>query len=269
MDYVIISVPHFIGEKQAARTETQDIKNSGLPEELQATWVEIEPDFDAYDDAVVAVNAALADVIAAHQDRFPIVLAADCVSCIGAVKGLSTKHNDLGVIWYDAHGDFNTPDTTPSNFLGGMPLAALVGRGNEYLLDGVGMQAVPEERIYVTDVRDLDPEEGRLLRASNLRVLDKTTDLMTVDLPDLPLYIHLDVDILNPELMPGLGYPAAGGATLTEVNDTLTRIARDGHVAGLLVSLYNAEIAGEDAPKGMDATLAMVRALIKALEENM
>lgn len=267
MDYVFISVPHFIGEKKAARTETQDIKNSGFLEELQASWVDVEPDFAAHVDPVVAVNVALAGAIAAQPEHFPIILAADCVSSIGAMKGLRAKYPDLAVIWYDAHGDFNTPETTPSNFLGGMPLAALVGRGNEHLLEGVGLQPVPESRIYVADVRDLDPEEGEMLNASDIHVLDSAADFLKLELPPVPLYIHLDVDILDPEFMPGLGYPADNGATPPEVNSTLRRIGLDGDVAGLLVSLYNAEIA-TDSHRALTVTVEMMRSLVQALEEK-
>jgi arginase len=267
MDYVFISVPHFIGKKNPARTETEEIKNSGFVEELRAAWVEIDPDFDAYDDPVVAVNVALAEALASNTDRFPIILAADCVSSIGAVKGLRAHHDDLAVIWYDAHGDFNTPETTPSNFLGGMPLAALVGRGNAHLLEGVGLQAVPESRIYVADVRDLDPEEGEMLRNSEIHILDSAADFLKLDLPEVPLYIHLDVDILDPEFMPGLGYPADNGATPPEVNSTLRRIGLDGNVAALLVSLYNAEIA-TDSHRALTVTVEMMRALVNAMEEK-
>ncbi|NDJ84445.1 MAG: arginase family protein [Chloroflexi bacterium] len=259
--FVCIAVPHFIGQKLDYRTETEEIRVSGFPERINATWVEIEPDFSRFGDPVVAVNQAIVEAMQAHSGRFPIVLAADCVSAIGAIKGLG--RDDLNVVWYDAHGDFNTPETTPSGFLGGMPLAALVGRGNQNLLEGVGLEPLPEQRIIITDARDLDPEEGENLHASGLKVLAQVEDLLSIPLSAGPLYIHLDVDILDPEYMPALNYPAPGGPDLTTVNATLRYLAENANVAGLLVSLWNADKAPDSSPR--DNTLQMVHAVIDHL----
>ncbi len=123
--YVCIGVPYYLGEARPERAEVSALRQSGIAAELNAEWVEIEPDFAAADDPAVAVNWALAEAIKAHQAKTPVVFANDCTSCLGMVKGLEDKAP--AILWYDSHGDFNTPETTPSGFLGGMPLAALVG----------------------------------------------------------------------------------------------------------------------------------------------
>ncbi len=261
MDYVCISVPYFLGEKRTGRDETTQIRASGYDRKIGATWVEVSPQFDAYDDRVVAVNAAITNAIEDNADRFPIIFAADCTSCFGAVKALGGQ--ELGVVWFDAHGDFNTPETTPSGFLGGMPLAALVGRGNQHLLTGIGLTPLSESNIIITDARDLDAEEGENLHASQITIVPTLDDLLTVDLPNAPLYIHLDIDILDPSYMPALNYPANGGPNPAQVKAALQRVAQDGHVVGLLVSLWSGDRAQDEQP--LQTTLDLVDAFLASM----
>ena len=154
--YVCIGVPYYLGEARPEREEVEALRHSGIAAELKAEWVEIEPDFAAADDPVVAVNRALAEAIRAHADRVPVVFANDCTSCLGMVKGLEAQAP--AILWYDSHGDFNTPETTPSGFLGGMPLAALVGRGNQHLMRGLGCwsrspKPMSSWPMYATSIR--------------------------------------------------------------------------------------------------------------------
>lgn len=266
MEFVIINVPHFLGEKNPKRIETELIKGTAFIQSLNAPWVDVQPS-TGYDDPVVALNVALAQAVADHAERFPIILSGDCVNCIGAVRGLKQRHESLGVVWYDAHGDFNTPETTPSGFLGGMPLAALVGRGNQHLLEGVELDPLPESMIVISDVRDLDPQEGNNLRESEIGVLEAVSMLETHPLPNAPLYVHLDVDILDPQYMPGLGYPAPNGPDVETVKRSLERIGRDAEIAGLLVSLWSTELAPNDET-ALDNTIQMMQALIEILQEK-
>lgn len=262
-EFVCIAVPYFLGNKLDSRTESDQIRASGFPEKINAQWLEISPDYMKHKEPVVAVNAAIAEAIAAHPERFPIVLASDCVSSLGIVKGLYRP--DLGIVWYDAHGDFNTPETTPSGFLGGMPLAILVGRGNQHLMQALDLRPLDENRIVITDVRDLDPEEGENLRASQITIYSNVNDLLNAPLPQHPVYIHLDVDVIDPQYMPdALGYPAQGGPSPAEVSATLKRLAREGQVVGLLVSLFSAD--GATAKRPLDATLQMIQAVVEGVQ---
>lgn len=256
--YLFVGVPYWLGELKPERTEVRAIKNSGIVEELNASWVDLAPDFSASSDPVIAVNRALAQAVQAHPDHFPVILAADCTSCLGAVKGL--ENQQPAVLWYDAHGDFNTPETTPSGFLGGMPLAALVGRGNEHLLEGVGLPPLDEQRIIITDARDLDLEEGVNLRASAVTLLPKVSDLLSHPLPDRPLYVHFDTDVVDSSEMPAMSYPTAGGPSLAETEATLKRVMRDGNVAGVLFSLWNDALPG--AGIALQGTLRLIRGML-------
>jgi arginase len=258
MNFICIAVPEFIGELRPERTEIELLKRSGIAQEIGATWVDITPDSEG--DPVVAVNRSLAETIKAHADKTPLIFAADCVSALGALKGLEAQKP--GVIWYDAHGDFNTWETTPSGFLGGMPLAMLTGRGDMQYMRGIDLAPMSDDDIVITDARDLDPEEAVALRQSKLTHLTHIDDLLTAPLPDRPLYIHMDVDVLDPVDMPGLMYPVSGGPSVAQVNATVKRVMTERPTAGILFSLFNGGMVTDD--RALQATLSLVRTMAGA-----
>ena len=254
---ICIGVPYYLGEKKSDRTEVQTLRAAGIAEELNAKWVEIEPDFQASDDPVVAVNRALAVTIQAYPDKVPVVFANDCTSCLGMVKGLEKRAP--AVLWYDSHGDFNTPETTPSGFLGGMPLAALVGRGNQHLMRGIDLEPIAESDVIVSDGRNLDPEEGIMLRESQVTIYETLQALNTAALPEKPLYIHFDTDVVDCEDMPAMSYPEPDGPSLQESIDSLQHVISKSNMVGILFSLWNGTLSGSD--RALAATLALIRAL--------
>jgi len=255
--YVCIGVPYYLGEARPERGEVEALRRSRIAAELKAEWVEIEPDFAAADDPVVAVNWALAEAIQAHSDRVPVVFANDCTSCLGMVKGLEAQAP--AILWYDSHGDFNTPETTPSGFLGGMPLAALVGRGNQHLMRGLGLKPIAEADVVVADVRNLDPEEGVMLRESEVTIYDTLADLNAGPLPDKPLYIHFDTDVVDCAEMPAMSYPEPGGPSLDESIESLKHVLARENTVGILFSLWNDTLDGSEEAR--TATLRLIRAL--------
>jgi arginase len=258
--FVCIGAPYFLGERLPQHTEVDDIRESGLAGRIGAAWLDITP--APHPDPITAVNRALAQTIAAQRGTFPIIFAADCTSAIGAAKGLLSA-DGLGIVWFDAHGDFNTPETSPSGFLGGMPLAMLVGRGRQDLIEGVGLTPLREADIILTDARDLDPGERLALQNSAVRHVPDLRDLLTVPLPDKPLYVHLDVDVVNSDDMPATSYAARGGPSLDETAAVIRRVARDGRVVGLLLSLWNGALATDTQP--LDGVITLVQAFIDGL----
>ncbi|MBZ0302102.1 MAG: arginase family protein, partial [Anaerolineae bacterium] len=177
------------------------------------------------------------------------------VSALGALKGLEAQRP--AVLWYDAHGDFNTWETTPSGFIGGMPLAMLVGRGDLQYLRGIDLTPLAEDDIVITDARDLDPQEAVALGESRVTHLPKVEDLLAAPLPDKPLYIHMDVDVIDPSKMPGLGYPAPGGPSVEQVLATLRRVIKERPLAGMLFSLWDQSKVTDE--RALQAVLRMVR----------
>jgi arginase len=263
--FVCIGAPYFLGERLPQHTEVDDLRASGLAARIGAEWVDLAPDFAHSPDPITAVNRALADAVAAHRDAFPIIFASDCTSALGAVKG-SSAAGALGVVWFDAHGDFNTPETSPSGFIGGMPLAMLVGRGRQDLMAGVDLSPLREADVILADARDLDPGERIALQNSAVRHLPDLRDLLSAPLPDKPLYIHLDVDVVNPADMPAMSYTAPGGPSLDETAAALRRVARDGHPVGLLLGLWNGALATDKQP--LEGVIALVQAFVDELQRR-
>lgn len=180
------------------------------------------------------------------EGRRPVSLAGDCCATIGVLAGLQRAGLEPTLIWFDAHGDFNTWETTPSGFLGGMPLAMAVGRGEQTLLEATGLRPWPEEKVILTDGRDLDPGERDLVNAAAIRHLTAIDDLLVPGgIPDGPLYVHFDTDIIDPTEAPAMNYPAPVGPSAAEVQAVFRKLAETGRVVAVSVSLWSPGRAGE------------------------
>lgn len=172
----------------------------------------------------------------------PVSIAGDCCSTIGVAAGLQRAGIEFLLIWLDAHGDFNTWETTPSGFLGGMPLAMLVGRGEQTMPEEVGLLSLLEERILLADARDLDPEEKTSLLESEIVRLTSVDDLIRHSLPELPIYLHLDVDIIDPGEAPAMNYLAPAGPSVDDLQEAFRYLARTGNVKTVSMSSWNPEL---------------------------
>ena len=158
----------------------------------------------------------------------PLLLSGDCSAGLAVTAGLQRRHREIAVVWLDAHGDFNTPAITISGYLGGMPVAMLTGRAPKLFADPLGLRPVPEHNIVLADARDLDPAERDALAASQVRRIPATAGACQAALSglrDLPVYLHVDVNILDSTEVPGLRFPAGPGPTLGDVGNCLTAIA--------------------------------------------
>ena len=185
-----------------------------------------------------------------------MVYAGDCLAAIGVLAGLQRAGIDPSLIWFDAHGDFHTWETTRSGFLGGMPLAMIVGRGEQTIVDGVGLAPLDERRVVLVGARDLDPGEDEAVAASALTVVPSVTDLIRWDLPPGALHVHVDLDIVDPREMPAHNYPAPGGPTLRDMEAVLARLAATGRVAAVSFSTWNPALPGADRAAAAGAALA-------------
>ncbi len=175
----------------------------------------------------------------------PVVYAGDCVSIIGVLAGLQRKGVYPTLIFFDAHGDFNTWETTPSGFLGGMPLAMVSGRGEQTIVEGAGLEPLPGERLVLVDGRALDPGEDRAVAESG--ITHTTVDELAHSLPPAgPLYVHVDGDVVDPGEMPAMNYPAADGPSLHAVRMAMIHLAATDRVAAFSISSWNPELRGAD-----------------------
>jgi arginase len=157
----------------------------------------------------------------------PLLLSGDCPTALGAVAGLQLRHRDVAVVWLDAHGDFNTPAITISGYLGGMPLAMLTGRAPELFCDPLGLRPVADTDVVLAGARDLDPAERDALAVSQVRRVTADPAAITSALDGLgrmPVYLHLDVDVIDSEQLPGLRFPAGPGPSVIRIEECLAAV---------------------------------------------
>jgi arginase len=165
--------------------------------------------------------------------RFPVLTASDCSICLTTLPTLARQRPDAWVLWLDAHGDFNSPDTTPSGFLGGMCLAAACGVWQSGLGDGLD-----PARVVMCGVRDVDPGERVLPETRGVGLVERPGDLAD-HLRGLPVYVHLDLDVLDPSVMPAR-FPAAGGLSDGGLRTLLAEVAAAVELIGLEITAFPA-----------------------------
>jgi arginase len=180
---------------------------------------------------VCDVNEALANAVSAviERKRFPLVLGGDHSMAIGTIAGVAKHYNNLGLIWYDAHGDLNTGDTSPSGNIHGMPLAASLGIGHPALVHVGGYAPkVKPENVVMVGIRELDKGEQEIAREMGLKVftmheIDRLgmarvmeEALAIVGKNTDGVHLSLDLDGLDPKDAPGVGTPVPGGITYRE-----------------------------------------------------
>jgi arginase len=209
---------------------------------------------------------ALAEQVAAvrAEGNLPVAIVGDCTFSIGMLAALQQEDPDFTLVWYDSHGDFNTHETTPSNFIGGMPLAMLCGRGEQTIVEGAGAKVHPEADIILTDARDLDSGEDEAVAESGVTHLPNVADLTSADLPDKPIYIHFDSDVLHLSDLSAVSYPAEGGPTLADVEASLAHLADTGRVAAVSVTMWNPDMDEEDG-----SAEAMVMGIVERLVDRL
>jgi arginase len=190
------------------------------------------------------LHRPLADFIqqSVLDGKRPVSIAGDCCSAIGVLAGLQRAGLNPLLIWFDAHGDFNTWETTPSGFLGGMPLAMLVGRGEQTMLKALDIKPLAENRVILTDARDLDPGEKLLVAEAAVIHLALVGDLLDLTLPEGPLYIHMDTDIIDPAEAPAMNYKAPGGPSAEQLQEVMRYLNRSQKIAAVSVSTWNPEM---------------------------
>jgi arginase len=163
------------------------------------------------------------------------VLSGDCLTSLGVLAGLQRAGADAGVVWFDAHGDVQTMETTTSGYLGGMPVRIMVGYRPELVADAIGLRPVPESRVLLVDARDLDSPERDYLATAAIR--RSSVDQLDADtLPAGPLLLHVDLDVVDPSDLPGLRFPAPGGASASAVLGAIRRVLATGRVAALSIA---------------------------------
>ena len=213
MEIQIIKVPYDCGYKEQRQGLGPDrfLKHNidrileADGHQVKISQVESRSEFTIEIMTAFELSRLLADEVrrSIQEDFFPVVLSGNCNSCLGTIAGIGPEN--LGVVWFDAHGEFNTPETTLSGFLDGMPIAIATGRCWKSVAGTIpGFSPVAEKNLVLVGARDLDPEEQLLLEQSDINLVrtvgnDDTEILRKIEAELIRLqnrvtrvYLHLD-----------------------------------------------------------------------------
>ncbi len=180
---------------------------------------------------VEQVNGALMGAVAAAVGigAFPLVVAGNCNSCLGTLPAL--RPSGLGIVWFDAHGDFHTRETSISGNLDGMALASATS------------QFVDESRTMLLGVRDLEAGERERVANSRMRVIPAAEwqdGFVSKNLPQAErVYLHIDMDVIDAAVNPGVNFRKAGGLSLSQVETALRTVRGRYPIAAAALTNYN------------------------------
>ncbi|MFC7613848.1 arginase family protein [Actinokineospora soli] len=206
-----------------------------LPDDsLPTTGVTLAPAFPDGDlwTRLTALHSAVADNVAADTAAGgrPAVVSGDCLVALGTLAGVQRAGVDPAVVWFDAHGDLHTEASSTSGYLGGMALR--LAMGSSPVTEPLGLRPLAEARAVLVDARDLDPAEEEFLRGS--AVTRVPVDAVGADvLPDGPLLLHVDLDVVDAAELTGMKFPAPGGPSAGAVLAAVRRVLDTGRVVAV------------------------------------
>jgi len=277
----LIGVPYNVGWKGPGIEEgARALRDAGLVDELRRVvsevvdYGDVEVMLPPRDDSnpkllnpkqVEAVCRCLAAKVYGTLDRgyFPLIIGGEDSVIMGIIEGFQRALGPrIGLVYMDAHGDFNTPETTPSGLIGGMNVAITAGRGPKELVEMFGHSPLlPEENIVLYGTRELDAMEERTLAESKVRVYKRkkireigVENAVKKILHDLEsrcdrVYVHADLDVLDEKAMSAQSLPVGDGLSMGEFQETLQGLVRSGRLCGIAIMVFN---AAKD-PKGVEA----------------
>ncbi|WP_088006660.1 arginase [Indiicoccus explosivorum] len=289
----IIGVPMDLGQnRRGVDMGPSAIRYAGVVDRLKSIGHEVKDEGDITIDkaapetsegtnlrnleAVTGASQELGDKVnaVAEAGNFPLVLGGDHSIAIGTLAGIGDRHQNLGVIWYDAHADMNTSDTSPSGNIHGMPLAVSMGLGHEQLtgLRGYTPKVKPEN-IVIIGARSIDPGERKLIKEKGVRVytmheidklgmnavMEEAIQYLTEERKTDAVHLSLDLDGIDPIYTPGVGTPVPGGISYRESHLAMEML----HDAGIITSAEFVEVNPilDEKSRTADVAVALIGSL--------
>jgi len=201
--------------------------------------VQLDPGFKAEISSAFDLAKAIRFRVSESLQRchFPLILSGNCIAALGTVAALVNPD----VYWFDAHGDLNTPESTKSGYLDGMALAILLGRCWRSLSTDLGLQPVPEQKVWLLGARDLDPAEKDFLLTSRLRWIRSDQEMGSLPMKNRPdgAYLHIDLDVLDPSVGTANSYASAGGFSLEGLKSAIERIGENTVIRAAALTAYD------------------------------
>lgn len=263
MDVSLIQVPYMMGDERQGKGPNR-LLQAGADRVIAAKGVDVavqrvdrrEPFRDS-GNAALAVAKRLTQIVrqSLHAGRLPIVLAGGCDVSMGILSGFD--HANGGVIWFDAHGDFNTPETTLSGYLPGMCMAVITGHCYRSYWAQIGDSTpIREAATLILGVRDLDPAEAERLNDSEIEVVEWHDGKPDADVHlaldrlaqrTSEVYVHIDMDSLDPGVAPGvLLAPVPGGISLEQIEQAIRAIFARFRVRAVALAVYDPDHDHDD-----------------------
>ena len=197
----------------------------------------------------------------------PVLLAAECSIALTTLGTVLGHRPEARVLWLDAHGDFNTPATTGSGYLGGMALAGACGMWDA----GLGAPPVNAATVVLAGVRELDPAEREALEASQVTVIGaspvETLVAVKNALDGAPVYLHIDLDVLDPETFPAQ-FPAPGGLSAEKLFDLMEAVAADCELVGMEITAYESPDDTLERQAASSTALHVLEPLLDAISQE-
>lgn len=280
MPITLIEAPYDSGRfRERMGRGPSHLLERGLVRRLESAGHEVEtvpvrlPDdfFPAEVAAATELHRRIGQAVGETREagRLPIVLTGNCnYAALGALAGLSSE--SVGVVWLDAHADFNTPETSPSGFLDGMALSMATGEAYPEALRTVpGLQPLPTENVVLLGARDVDPAEQSRLEVSDVRWLKVESlrrtgleEALTEALAGLPetLYLHMDLDVLDVSAARVNPFAASGGLTVEELHTVVETVSRHRRVAAAALTAYDPGF--DDDGRACEAGIGVLERLV-------
>lgn len=221
---------------------------------------------DDWTESLPAAKATLEAVAAAVEEtlgagRPPVVVAGTCSSGLGTMPVVARHHPDVAVLYVDGHGDFNTPGTTGTGYLGGMVLSGVCG-----LWDNPHGAGVHSDLAVLLGARDVDADEAALIERAGVRVLTPgtaTAELLAEALGSSPVWVHIDWDVLEPGYVPA-DYSVASGFTPDALRELLAAIPA-AQIVGIEMGEFQPTEDDEVDRRSTDTIVRIVQPVLDAL----
>lgn len=191
------------------------------------------------------------------NNQIPVLVANTCSASLASLPVVARERPDSVLLWIDAHGDFNTPETTGSGYLGGMVVAAASGLWDSG--HGAGLRS---EQVIIIGGRDIDEEEAAMLAKAGVRIIapaQTTPETVLQAIGDTPIWVHVDWDVMEPDFIPA-AYKVADGLMPQQLRDLFAALPKD-KIAGIELAEFE---AGDDAAANNTA-LAVLEEIITPL----
>ena len=203
---------------------------------------------------------------ALEEGRVPVLCADDCTVALSTLPTAARRRPDARLLWLDAHADLNTPRTTASGYLGGMALAGACG-----LWDAGFAGGADPERVVLVGARDVEPAERELLERLPLTAIGASVEALVATqnaLDRAPVYVHLDLDVLDPEAFSAVELPAPGGLRPEKLYDLLEAVTDECELVGLEITAFCAPADELERRAAASTVLEAIEPLLAAVEER-